>query len=96
MRIEKAPWGGVALVCKKCSKKLDGGFGHKHREDLRDVLRDTLKATGRRRDLRIIEVGCLGLCPKQAVTVIGPNRTGEVIAVPKGTDPAEILAVLTL
>ena len=86
-----APWQGVALVCRKCSKKLHGGFGRKGRQDLSKALRDELKQTGRRRALRVIEVGCLGLCPKRAVTVVAPGRGDQVLAVPQGTEPADVL-----
>ncbi len=89
-----APWQGVALVCGKCSRKLKGGFGRKGKHELKSVLRDALKAAGRRRELRIIEVGCLGLCPKRAVTVVGPFQPGQVLAVPEGADPDLVLAAL--
>lgn len=91
-----APWQGVALVCRKCSRKLKGGFGRKGKQDLAKVLRDTLKEAGRRRALRVIEVDCLGLCPKRAVTVIGPATPGQVLAVPEGTEAAEVLSALIL
>ncbi len=90
----RAPWDGVALVCRKCSKKLDGGFGRKGKQDLSKVLRETLKATGRRRALRVVPVGCLGLCPKRAVTVAGSAAPASVFAVPAGTDPTEVLQTL--
>ncbi|GAC1336630.1 MAG: hypothetical protein NVSMB18_00120 [Acetobacteraceae bacterium] len=89
-----APWQGVALVCGKCSRKLKGGFGKKGKHDLRSTLRDALKDAGRRRELRVVEVDCLGLCPKRAVSVIGPFQPGQVLAVPAGTDPAVILEAI--
>ena len=82
------------LVCRKCSRKLGGGFGRKGKHGLARTLRDELKATGRRRALRVIEVGCLSLCPKGAVTVVGPVQPGAVLAVPKRTEAAEVLAAL--
>lgn len=90
----KAPWEGVALVCRKCTRKLHGGFGRKERQDLSKVLRETLKETGRRRALRVIEVDCLGLCPKKAVAVIGAAAPGHVVVVPAGADPTAVLAML--
>ena len=86
-----APWQGTVLVCGKCSRKLAGGFGRKGRDKLKSVLRDALKAAGRRRELRVIEVPCLGLCPKRAVTVIGPYDTGHVLAIPAGTAADAVL-----
>ena len=96
MRLEptQAPWDDIALVCKKCSKKLGGGFGRKGKQLLSKALRAELKGQGRRRALRVIEVGCLNLCPKQAVTVIGPMIPGQVLAVPKGADPADVLQAI--
>ena len=89
-----APWDGVVLVCRKCSKKLDGGFGPKGRQPLAKALRDGLKAMGRRRALRVVEVGCLSLCPKGAVTVVGPAQPGAVLVVPKRMEAREVLAAL--
>ena len=89
-----APWRDMLLLCGKCSRKLDGGFGKKDKHDLKDVLRDALKSAGRRREVRVLEVGCLGLCPKRAVTAISSARPGEVLVVPQGTDPAGLLSVL--
>ena len=90
----KAPWDGVALVCKKCGKKLGGGFGPAGDQSLQKALRTALKATGRRRALRILPVGCLGLCPKRAVTIIAPATPAHLLPIPAGTDPAEILRTL--
>ena len=89
-----APWRDMLLLCGKCSRKLGGGFGKKEKHDLKDVLREALKAAGRRRELRVLEVGCLGLCPKRAVTVVSTARPGEVLVVPQGADPAGLLSVL--
>ncbi len=90
-----APWQNVALVCRKCTKKLHGGFGPKLKQDLSKVLRDELKQEGRRRALRIIEVGCLGLCPKRAVTLVAPGRGDQLRAIPRGADPAQILQAIS-
>ena len=84
----------MVLVCGKCSRKLDGGFGKKGKHGLKDVLRDALKEAGRRRELRVVEVGCLGLCPKRAVTAVSTARPGEVLVVPQGTDAASLLSAL--
>jgi predicted metal-binding protein len=84
------PWEDVILVCKKCSKKLKGGFGPDGDATLRGALTTELRRTGRRRAVRIIETKCLGLCPKRAVAVIGTPAT--TLIVPIGTDSAAILA----
>ena len=89
-----APWQQVALVCGKCSRKLRGGFGRKGKRDLAEVIKDAAKATGRRRAVRVLEVGCLGLCPKRAVSAIGMGQPGQVLVVPAGTDGMLVLTRL--
>ena len=89
-----APWQQVALVCGKCSRKLGGGFGKKGKHDLQDVLKDAAKAAGQRRAMRVMEVGCLGLCPKRAVSAVSSVRPDEVLVVPAGADGAAVLARL--
>lgn len=89
----QAPWEGVALVCRKCSKKLGGGFGPED-EKLAKALRRGLRAAGRRRALRVVEVGCLGLCPKRAVTVAVSSDPAALHAVPRGTSVETMIAAL--
>lgn len=86
-------WRSFVLVCGKCSRKLDGGFGRKGKHKLDDVLRDALKSAGRR-EVRVVRTGCLGLCPKRAVTVAWSAQPGELMAVPEGADPDTVLALL--
>ena len=92
----RAPWDGIVLVCRKCSKKLGGGFGPKGKQGLAKALRAELKDTGRRRAVRVVEVGCLSLCPKGAVTVAGAAHPGAVLAVPGRTEPEAVLTALRL
>ncbi len=86
------PWQQVILVCKKCSKKLDGGFGPDGSDTLGRALKGAARQAGRRREVRVIETKCLGLCPKGAVTVLPAGRPGEMLSVPAGMDPAAVLA----
>jgi len=83
-----APWRELVVVCRKCGKKIDGGFGHKRRESLPRVLKALLRARGEQRRVRIVEGGCLGVCPKKAVTVASGSLPGRMLVVPRGTDPA--------
>ena len=39
----KADWRDVVLVCRKCSKKLDGGFGADGEKTLAKALRKALE-----------------------------------------------------
>jgi len=91
----KAPWDAVALVCRKCGKKLGGGFGKKGRQDLSKVLRASLKASGRRRSMHLVPVECLGLCPKDAVSVVGPGAPGHIVVVPAGADAERVIEALS-
>jgi predicted metal-binding protein len=52
----------VVLVCRKCS-------GNKTL-DLRGWLKDRLKQDGHKKEIRIIRVGCLDICPKKRVMAL--------------------------
>ncbi len=82
------PWQQIVLLCGKCSRKLDGGFGPGGKESLRKAVRSELNERGYGRQVRIIETRCMGLCPKKAVTAVNASRPDAVLAIPAGT-PAE-------
>jgi hypothetical protein len=86
MRPTPTGWDDVILICKKCSKKLSGGFGDGRDEPLRKALRGALKEVGKRGRVGMIEVSCFGVCPKQAVTVAFGSAPGELLTVPEGFD----------
>lgn len=84
-------WEDVLLVCRKCGGRLKkGGFGPKGRDRLPDMLRQMLRHLGRRREVGIVEVGCLGVCPKDAVVVLRGRDPGAMLVVRKGTEPAAL------
>jgi predicted metal-binding protein len=85
------PWREVVLVCRKCGKKQKGGFGEKRRDALKAHLRQALRAAGRRRDVRVIEISCLGVCPKHGVTALNASRPQTIHVIPAGTDAAVAL-----
>jgi predicted metal-binding protein len=85
-------WEDVILICKKCSKKLSGGFGEGQDEPLRKALRGALKESGKRGRVGMIEVSCFGVCPKKAVTVALGSAPGEFLIVPEGFDVRELAA----
>jgi predicted metal-binding protein len=80
-------WADTLTICRKCSKKLGGGFGKSGKEELRHAVREALKAAGRRGSIGILQAGCFKLCPKDAVTVAIGSRPGELVVVPKGMVP---------
>jgi predicted metal-binding protein len=87
-----AEWSGAILVCGKCSKKLGGGFGPKGRTPLGKALRKLLGLKrSRKAPLGVVEVGCLKICPKGAVTLVDTAAPGRWRLVPAGT-PVEVVA----
>jgi predicted metal-binding protein len=92
--IQPTPWKTVILLCGKCARKMDGGFGLKGKDSLRQALRTELAARGQRRDVRIIETRCIGICPKKAVTAINASSPCRILTVPKKTAADEALNLI--
>ncbi|WP_326524194.1 (2Fe-2S) ferredoxin domain-containing protein [Sphingomonas sp.] len=87
IRTVPSRWDGTILVCGKCSRKVGGGFGDKGRTPLAKALRRLLELKkGRKARAGVVEVKCLGLCPKGAVTVVDAARPDEWRIIPAGTD----------
>jgi predicted metal-binding protein len=83
----RSNWSNAVLVCAKCSKKLDGGFGPKGGTPLAKALRKHLGLKkGRKSAAGIVEVKCLGVCPRGAVTVVNGAASREWLLVPEGAD----------
>jgi predicted metal-binding protein len=90
-------WRNVVLICRKCSKKLDGGFGPDGDERLAKALRKHLSLKkGRKADAGIVEVNCLGVCPRGAVTVVDGADSKEWLLVRAGADLDELARALHL
>lgn len=87
----RSDWSTALLVCAKCSKKLDGGFGKKDKQSLAKALRKAL-GLGRFRKARlgVVEVKCLGVCPRGAVTLVDARHPDRWRLVPKGADVAAL------
>lgn len=93
----RSNWDNAVLVCSKCSKKLDGGFGPGGRMPLAKALRKYLGLKkGRKAGAGIVEVKCLGVCPRGAVTVVNGAASREWLLVPKGADMGELADELGL
>lgn len=93
----RSNWSRTVLVCGKCSKKLGGGFGEKGRAPLARALRRHLAVgKGRTAPIGIVEVKCLGICPKGAVTVVDAGAPGEWLIVRGGTGAAQVAEALEL
>ncbi len=89
-------WDEVILICKKCSKKLSGGFGHGKTEPLRKALRSALKDAGQRGKVGLVQVGCFGVCPKQAVTIAFGTAPNRLFTVPAGYSSGQVLRIREL
>lgn len=83
----RSNWRHAVLVCRKCDKKLDGGFGPDGRQRLGKALRKHLAlGKGRKAGAGIVEVNCLGVCPRGAVTVVNGAESREWLLVRPGAD----------
>jgi hypothetical protein len=81
------------LVCAKCVKKADEGRAI--RKALKAQLDQTAKASGRRSG-KLIATKCMGLCPKQAVTLASgvTLSRGELLIVRGAADVQAAVALL--
>ncbi|MGY2052640.1 (2Fe-2S) ferredoxin domain-containing protein [Methylobacterium sp. JK268] len=86
-----APWAEVVLVCRKCAKRQ--GLGGSVRRDLKRAF----KRGQAERKVRVVETGCLGLCPKRSLTFATASslRAGRLVVVDPATG-AEAMARLLL
>jgi len=90
-------WRQVVLVCRKCSKKLDGGFGPEGDKSLKKALRKYLKAgKGKKAELVVKETDCFDICPKKAVVAVNAANPKALLIVPAGADLFEVKARLGL
>lgn len=99
IKIAKTKWRDVVLVCKKCQKKLDGGFGPNGDKTLRKALKKYLlpgDGKGRKAELAVIQTGCFDICPKNAVIAVNAVNPKALLIVPAGADLFEVKARLGL
>ena len=95
---KRAPsgWTDVVLVCRKCSKKLNGGFGEEGDKGLAKALRKQLGGKGRKARVGVIEVGCFDVCPKNAVVAVRASNPGDWVVVPRGASTQTVVERLGL
>ena len=96
LRPVKSGWERSLLICKKCSKKVGGGFGPKGKASLAKALRKELGCKGRKASLGIVETQCLGICPRDAVTVVDSAELRRWHVIPAGTGLDAVIAGLDL
>ena len=98
-REAKAPFAQVVFTCSKCARKLDGGFGKRRRKDLRSELKRAFKQGDWKATVgkvRLVDVGCLGLCPKRRQVVATPEllQRGRLLVVEPGAEAQAVLTTL--
>jgi predicted metal-binding protein len=57
-------------------------------------LRDAFGKQSQRREVRIIETRCMGICPRKAVTALNASRPGRILTISKGTAADEAMRQL--
>jgi predicted metal-binding protein len=72
----RSNWTTTILVCGKCSKKIGGGFGPKGKTPLAKALKALGGGKKRKAAFGVIETRCLGVCPRDAVTVVDAAHPG--------------------
>ena len=91
----RSNWERALLVCGKCSRKLGGGFGPKGNTSLAKILRrEPGLGKGRGARVGVVEVKCLGVCPKHAVTVVDTGDPTSWHLVPNGLGEEEAARLL--
>lgn len=98
IKTAKTQWRDMVLVCRKCSKRLNGkGFGPDGDRTLKKALRKYLKAgKGRKAELVVKETNCFDICPKNAVVAVNAANPKALLIVPAGADLFEVKARLGL
>ena len=87
----------LVAVCKKCGKKAGGGFGDGGKRSLAKALKAWLGLPKwKRSPVRIVETGCMKLCPRGAVAVTTSGDAALVFVIPAGTPLATVAAHLGL
>jgi hypothetical protein len=91
----RAQWRGAILICGKCSRKVDGGFGDKGTTPLAKALRrEPGFGKGRKATTGVVETRCLGICPRRAVVLVDTRVPGRWRLVAPGSDVAVLARAL--
>ena len=87
-RTAKAGFAELVLVCAKCAKRQA-----LPKRAVRGMLKQVYKRRARRAKLRVVETGCLGPCPKQAIAVAtaASLATGRVLLLDPAATPDQAL-----
>lgn len=87
----RSNWSNTVLVCAKCSKRVGGGFGPRRKTALSKALRKHLHLKkGRKGAAGVVDVKCLGICPRDAVVVVNGAEPRTWHLVRPGSDLDEV------
>jgi len=92
----RARWHRCILVCRRCERKLDGGFGDNGDKALSRLLRRHAGGKGRKARFGVVSTECFKLCPRKAVTMVDAAQPDRWLVVGKGTPIADVIARLGL
>lgn len=82
----RSRWDKAVLVCAKCSKKLDDGFGDGGKPLVKALRKHLKLKNGPKSAAGVVEVKCLDVCPKGAVVVVDSARPNDWLLVRPGDD----------
>lgn len=86
-----AGWDEIVLVCSDCMRRSDD----ERLSSLRKWLKRQLKALGYKKRIRVVECGCLDLCPKRGVVLVRGSElagAGKKLRVHRqGDDPQQLV-----
>ncbi len=83
IRLTKAKPVALVMACEKCFK----------RTRIKDRLTKPLKRALKSQRIKVIRTRCLGVCPKDAITLHDSRRPREWVIVANGTPPDEVAAL---
>ena len=87
VRVEP-PWQTLVLVCTKCK-------GARRGPDAREIRKGLKQRAGKHKQLRVLEVDCLSVCPDDAITVCISKTNGvSRVHIVQSHDELEGLAAL--
>jgi predicted metal-binding protein len=99
VRDVKASWSSCVLVC---AHERDPALGRAYcgaakGSELRQWLKDRVKAEGLRGQVLVVKTGCLGICSDHGITVavIPEAKRRELVVFPAGADKAKLWATIT-
>ncbi|MBD8677105.1 (2Fe-2S) ferredoxin domain-containing protein [Sphingomonas sp. CFBP 13720] len=90
----RARWDKAVLVCAKCSRKLDTGFGEDGKPLAKALRRHLKLKNGPKARAGVVEVKCLDVCPKGAVVVVDSATPAHWLLVHPGDDLDAVAARL--